>query len=332
MKIESLKIGNLTLGFPVIQAALSGYSDVSMRQIARKHGANFTLCEVMLDQFVLNVGKGKKSRLYLNAQEEEHPVGAQLMGTEPEMFVSAAKKMVETGFDLIDLNFACPVKKVLGRGRGGFFMSKPAEAVEIIDRVRSALPDSVPLTMKLRKGFDDSAESEDAFFEILEKGFRKGIAAVTLHGRTVRQKYLGESDWNFVSRVKKRIGNRILLGSGDLFSAETVRQRMTETGVDGVALARGAIGNPWLFGQIRALLEGKPLPPPPALHEQRETIQLHYDLSEAFYGPVRAAAEMRKFGVYYSRLHPDHELVRADFVASKTRSQWQLVLEKWYHV
>ena len=330
---EPLKIGPITLDFPVVQAALSGYSDAPMRKIARMHGARFTLCEVMLDQFVINVSKGSKSRFYLNVEDEEHPIGAQLMGVEPDTFCAAAKKMVDNGFDLIDLNFACPVRKVLGRGRGGYFMSKPDQAIEIINKVRDTIPDSIPLTMKLRKGFDDSPESEDAFYTILDAGFRLGIAAVTVHGRTVRQKYLGESDWNFLKKVKKHLGpDKIILGSGDLFSAETVTAKMRESGVDGVALARGAIGNPWLFDQVHAILQGKTVPPQPTLHEQRKVIQLHYELSENFYGPDRAAPEMRKFGVYYSRLHPHHEQVRDDFVKTKNQGDWTSTLEKWYIV
>lgn len=328
---KPLKIGPIPLDFPVIQAALSGYSDAPMRQIARMFGARFTLCEVMLDQFVINVSKGNKSRFYLNVEDDEHPIGAQLMGVEPESFCTAARKMVESGFDLIDLNFACPVRKVLGRGRGGYFMSQPEKALEIIEKVRAAIPDSVPLTMKLRKGLDDSPESEDAFYRILDSGFQLGIAAVTVHGRTVRQKYLGESDWDFLRQVKKHLDpDKVILGSGDLFSAETVMTRMRETGVDGIALARGAIGNPWLFTQVHAVLSGQPIPAPPTLREQREIILLHYELSEKFYGESRAASEMRKFGVYYSRLHPEHEKVRDDFVKTKNRKNWISVLEKWY--
>jgi len=326
-----MQIGPLILDFPVIQAALSGYSDAPMRRISRLFGAEFTLCEVMLDQFVLSVTKGNKARFYLGVDENDHPIGAQLMGCEPETFVLAARKMVDAGFDLVDLNFACPVKKVLGRARGGYFMAQPKKGVEIIDRVRCSLPDSIPLTMKLRKGFDDSVQSEDAFFEILDGGFEHGIAAVTVHGRTVKQRYTGESDWNFIARVKKHLGKRLLIGSGDLFDMETVQKRMRESGVDGVALARGIIGNPWLFTRVKAALDGKPIPPAPTLVEQREIILRHYDLSEAFYGSHRAAAEMRKFGVYYSKLHPNHEQVRADFVKTKNRDDWVHVLKKWYH-
>ncbi|MCL2346696.1 MAG: tRNA-dihydrouridine synthase family protein [Planctomycetaceae bacterium] len=328
--MSGLQIGCLNLKFPAIQAALSGYSDAPMRRISRLCGAEFTLCEVFLDQFVVNVSQGNKARLYLAVDGSDHPTGAQLMGSDPEMFVSASKKLVDSGFDLIDLNFACPVKKVLGRCRGGFLMTAPKKALEIVDRVRGTLSDRIPLTIKLRKGFDDSAGSEDRFFEILDGAFERGIAAATVHGRTVLQRYAGLSDWNFLAKVKRHAGKRLIFGSGDLFTAETVVQRMSETGVDGVALARGVIGNPWLFGQVRAALSGQPVPPMPTLAEQAEMILRHYDLSESLYGAHRSASDMRKFGVYYAKLHPNEIDVRTDFVKAKNRNDWLAILEKWY--
>ena len=138
----------LAIDFPVVQAPLSGYSDWPMRVIARRLGAAYTVCEVMLDQFILNVTKGRKAKRFLRVTDEEHPCGAQLMGAVPEEFPPAALKLVEAGFDVIDLNFACPVKKVLGRCRGGFLLSDPDTALAIVGRVRDALPPTVPLTVK----------------------------------------------------------------------------------------------------------------------------------------------------------------------------------------
>ena len=327
-----LTFDHLQLPFPVIQAALSGYSDAPMRQISRECGAEFTLCEVFLDQFVVNVSRGKKSKLYLALDDTDHPTGAQLMGSEPDMFVLAAKRLVEFGFDLIDLNFACPVKKVLGRCRGGYLMTDPPTALEIVERVRNAIPPNIPLTIKLRKGFDDSPQSEDRFFEILDGAFAWGIAAATVHGRTVLQRYTGLSDWDFLGRVKRHAGSRVILGSGDLFDAGTVVRRMKETGIDGVALARGIIGNPWLFRQVRAALAGEPVPPPPTLAEQHVVILRHYDLSETLYGAHRSVTDMRKFGVYYAKLHPQETAVRDAFVRVKNRDDWLAVLETWYQV
>ena len=325
-----LRFGPLYISFPAIQAALSGYSDAPMRRINRKLGAEFTLCEVLLDQFVVAVSR-RKAKLYMQVEADEHPVGAQLMGNEPEMFASAALRLVDAGFDLIDLNFACPVKKVLGRARGGYLMNDPQAAARIVQSVRQALPDTIPLTMKLRKGFDDSAESVRKFHEIVDRSLDLGIAGITLHGRTVKQRYTGLSDWDFVREVKERLVARNwahipLVGSGDLFTAETCVARMRETGVDGIALARGIIGNPWLFREVRALMEGQPVPVPPTIRQQRDILQEHYRLAEELYGAKRASTTMRGFGIRYSQLHPQAETVREAFV----RQPWNAVLEEWY--
>jgi tRNA-dihydrouridine synthase B len=324
-----LKLGPLRIDFPVIQAALSGYSDWPMRVIAKRLGAPYTICEVVLDQFVLNVTKGNKAKRLLRVTDEEHPCGAQLMGAMPEQFPAAALKLVELGFDAIDLNFACPVKKVLGRCRGGFLLSRPETALEIVARVRDALPQRVPVTVKMRRGIDDSSQSRDDFFAIFDGAYRVGAAAIIVHGRTVRQRYEGRSSRAFVREVKQQAGNKVVIGSGDLFTAGDCLAMFAETGVDGVSVARGAIGNPWIFRQIRALTEGSEIPPP-TLHEQREVIAEHYRLAEEIYGPRRCSAMMRKFGIKYSRLHPQAPLVRDAFISVKEPADWHAVLGKWY--
>ena len=331
--ISPLRLGTIEIRVPVIQAALSGYSDAPMRKIARQFGCEFALCEVMLDQFVVAVSK-RKSRLYF-ADSDEHPIGAQIMGSEPTQFVRAAQRLVDEGFDLIDLNFACPVKKVLGRQRGGYLMSDPKSALDIVSAVRANIPDAIPLTLKLRKGFDDLPESRVKFFEILDEAVDRGICGITIHGRTVRQRYEGESDWNFIREVKQRLlaSNRpdvSVIGSGDLFTAEVCVQRFVESGVNGLALARGIIGNPWLFQEVSALLCRKPKVMPPSLAEQREVLAEHFRLSVELYGERRAATTMRAFGVKYCLLHSCFDQVRQDFVKVKTAADWMRILEKWY--
>jgi nifR3 family TIM-barrel protein len=315
-----------------------------MRRIARRFGAAYTLCEVMLDEFVVNVTKGNKAKRFLRVGDDEHPCGAQLMGAVPETFPPAALKLVEAGFDVIDLNFGCPVKKVLGRCRGGFLLSDPPTALAIVARVRDALPADVPLTVKMRRGMDDSRESRDKFFEIFDGAFRLGAAAVTVHGRTVRQRYEGTSSREFLAEVKRYAGGKTVLGSGDLFTARDCLDMLRETGVDGVAVARGAIGNPWIFRQVRALAEGLTrgasladatratglASAPPSLLEQRAVIAEHYRLAEELYGPRRACRVMRKFGIKYAHLHPASREVRDAFVAVTEPADWRAVLDRWY--
>lgn len=327
--LPHLKIGSVDIGFPVVQAALSGYSDWPMRAVARRLGASYTLCEVLLDQFVVSVTRGNKAKKYLRVVNEDHPCGAQLMGSKPEDFPPAAAKLLDAGFDVIDLNFGCPVRKVLGRCRGGFLLSTPDVALEMVRRTRDFLPDRIPLTVKMRRGMDADAESLDNFYEIFDGSFACGAAAITVHGRTVRQRYEGRSSWEFLKEVKRHAGDKIVLGSGDLFTAQDCLDMIAQTGVDGVTVARGAIGNPWIFKHARALAEGKTLAPP-SLFEQREVIASHYQLADELYGPKKCSALMRKFGIKYARMHPNYLEVRAAFIAVKGPGTWREVLDRYY--
>ena len=329
--IAPLRIGNVEIGFPVVQAALSGYSDLPMRVIARRHGASYGICEVMLDQFLLALSKRQKTKHFLDIHPDEHPVGGQLMGAEPEQFSAGALKLVEAGFDIIDVNFGCPVKKVLGRCRGGFHLSQPDVAIEILRRTRDVVPDSIPVTVKMRRGIDDSPQSRDHFFAILDGAIAAGLSAATVHGRTVTQRYVGPSRQEFLSEVKRQVGDRIkILGSGDLFSATDCLRMLERTGIDGVTVARGAIGNPWIFQQARALSRGEPLPPPPTLRQQADVMREHFTLCEQTYPPGRAPLLMRKFCIKYSQSHPDHERVRLEMVKMKTREDFEAILQRHY--
>jgi nifR3 family TIM-barrel protein len=303
-----------------------------MRLIARRHGASYAICEVMLDQFLVTVkDHRKRNQHFLRISDDERPVGGQLMGAEPEQFAAGAKKLVAAGFDVIDINFGCPVKKVLGRCRGGFHLSQPGVALEIVRRTRDAVPPHIPVTVKMRRGIDDSPQSRERFFTILDGAFAAGVAAVTVHGRTVMQRYVGPSRWDFLAEVKRHVGpERTILGSGDLFTAQSCLDMLARTGVDGVTVARGAIGNPWVFSQCRALAAGLPLPPPPTLWEQRDVMLEHFALAQELYGEERAGSQMRKFGIKYAALHPQHLLVRESFTKVRNLADWRGVLAQWY--
>ena len=146
----------------------------------------------------------------------------------------------------------------------------------------------------------------------------------------MKQRYDGPSRWEFLRELKQLAGNRVVLGSGDLFTAQACLDMIRYTGVDGVTVARGAIGNPWIFSQARALAAGRPLPDPPTLHEQRDIIWEHYRLAEELYGAERCLPDMRKFAIKYARLHPDHLAVREDFCHVRQPGGWRDVLAKWY--
>ena len=299
-----------------------------MRRLARRYGAPYTINEVMLDRLVLQ--PGRKRREILNVADDDHPVGGQLMGANPDDFAPAAAAMAQAGYDVIDINFGCPVRKVLGRCRGGFLLSQPTIALDIIRRVHDAVGPTHPVTVKMRRGMDDSPESEASFFAILDGAFNIGVAAVTVHGRTVKQRYLGPSEWSFLAKVKEHVGNRVILGSGDLFSADACVRMIRETGVDGVTIARGCIGNPWIFQECRALWAGEALPPPPSIVDQREAIAGHWADMVAVYGEVPAARALRKFGIKYAEHHPCSRGVRDAFIAAQIAVDIQGVLDAWY--
>ncbi len=330
-QLEPLRIGPLEIGFPVVQAALSGYSDQPMRVMARRHGASYSLCEVMLDQFLLQLKDRKRTSHFLDIAPEEHPVGGQLMGADPVQFAEGAMKLVQAGFDVIDINFGCPVRKVLGRCRGGYHLSQPAVALEIVRRTRDIVPPQLPVTIKMRRGIDDTPQSRDNFFQILDGAFEAGVAAITVHGRTVEQRYMGPSRWEFLADVRRHVGtNRTILGSGDLFTPQAALDMIRQTGVNGVTIARGAIGNPWIFRQAKRLAEEGVLEDPPSLAEQREVILQHLELAGQLYGSRQAATLMRKFGIKYAASHPQFEQVRADFAQARELEGWRIVLDRWY--
>ena len=324
-----LKIGSVEIGSPFVQAALSGYSDLPMRTIAMRAGCKFTINEVVLDTFIMFTGKKNKRDLAMT--DEMHPVAGQLMGSNPEVFAEAADVMVRTGYDLIDINFGCPVKKVLGKCRGGYMLGHPDEALAIVKLVYDAVSDRVPVMVKMRRGMNDSTESERNFFEIFDGAFEIGVSAITVHGRTVEQRYKGPSNWEFLAKVKKHAGDRVVLGSGDLFAAGDCVRMMEQTGVDGVTIARGCIGNPWIFRECEALLAGRPQPDPPTIAEQRATITEHFRLAAEFYGDERAGRVMRKHCIRYASLHPSPKKVRRAFAEDvKTPADWQRVFDQFY--
>jgi tRNA-dihydrouridine synthase len=208
-------------------------------------------------------------------------------------------------------------------------LGQPAVALEIIRRTRDIVPAEIPVTVKMRRGIDDSGASRDQFFEILSRGFEHGLAAATIHGRTVVQRYLGPSRWSFLAEVKRAFPDHTILGSGDLFTASDCLRMLEETGIDGVTVARGAIANPWIFQQARALAAGKPLPLPPTTIEQRQVLERHWQLAEQLYG-ARTGPLLRKFGIKYAASHPHHLQVRPAFTQVRNWEDWKAVLDRWY--
>jgi tRNA-dihydrouridine synthase B len=321
-----LKIGSLILSVPFIQAPLSGYSDRAMRRLALDFGAPLTFSGVVLDKSAANPRVMRKKEF--RPSDDEHPVGAQILGIDPDTMAKAAVALQQAGYDIIDLNFACPAPKVLRRGRGGFLLNQPKKVIEIYDRVRDAV--TCPLTMKLRSGYDASSESLDNFHEIVSEAARRKIDALTIHNRRVLHKFTGQADYNLLAEIKRSYPDIIIIGSGDNFAAVTIIERIRQHQLDGVMIARGAVGNPWIYKSLNALWAGRPMPDPPGLIEQGEVMLRHFEMLSAILDARRCVGHFRKFMVQYCRLHPLRRQVQRELMAADTGQQLVAAIKKWY--
>ena len=323
---------------PFFQAGLAGYSDAAMRIVAREHGCPFCVTEALLDRTLISGGKGRRREdpeLLAQEYEEEscnlqdHPIAGQVIGMDPDEMAEGASILVGLGYDVIDVNLACPPKRVRRRNRGGYFLSSPAEGVEILAAVREVVPDEIPTTLKLRRGFDDTNESVEHFYTIFDGAVEHEYLWATVHGRSVEQRYNGPSRWEFLTELVKERPEAIVFGSGDIWNAEDIFKMMEQTGVHGVSVARGCIGNPWIFAQARALMEGNELKTP-TIKEQHHALLRHFELCTNLHGEQAASRLMRKFGISFSRFHPNAEEVRKKFINIHSAGEWRGVLDTYY--
>jgi tRNA-dihydrouridine synthase B len=323
------RIGPIELASPFCQAGLAGYSDRAMRVVARRRGCAYAVTEALLDVILCNGGQGLRHSIDIN--DEDHPVAGQIIGSEAETMSHAAQLLAEAGYDVVDLNFACPVKKIKNKARGGHMLSDIARADSIMQAVRKTLGDDFPLTLSLRRGYDDSAESLDRLHQILQTAWKLGFAAARVHGRTVEQKYIGRAHWPILADIKREYPGHTILGSGDVFTAEDAVRMLHETGVNIVWIARGAIGNPWIFDQARQLLQNpNSTISPPTIAEQRHALTEHFCMAMEIHGEQLAGRRMRKMGIKYSRFHPQGLEVKREFIEVHSLPDWQNVLERWY--
>jgi len=307
-----------------VLAPLAGYTDLPYRLICREFGAPYCSTEMMLDRQMLLPGRLRRRLVHLD--EADHPVAGQIIGSDPSVMASAAADLCGSGFDVVDVNFACPVRKVLARRRGGHLLRDPERAEAILRAVAAAV--GRPFTVKLRTAFDADS-GPGAFWRIVEAAFDAGAAAVCVHARTVAQRYTGLADWAFLAEVKRRFAARTVIGSGDVTGPDAAVEMIRTTGADGAAFARAAIGNPWVFRHLRDRLTGRE-PRPPGLAEQRDVMQRQFEHTVALYGPRRGPRRMTKFGIKYARLHPTPAKARAAFAAARGPDGFRRVLDTFY--
>ncbi len=336
------RVTALAPGFdaPFFQAGLAGFSDAAMRIVARRHGAPYCVTEAMLDRFLLDLeptkAAGRSSRDdpnhlrgVLGSEADDHPIAGQLMGSEPDEMAAAATHLVELGYDTIDVNFACPVKKISRKHRGGHFLSAPFEATEVLQAVRDVVPDTISTTVKLRRAYDETDEMAYAFEVIFDRAYEIGYSWATVHCRTVQQKYKGPSRWTSLAALTERYPDRLIFGSGDIWTAEDIFAMLDVTGVHAVSVARGAIGNPWIFEHARDLMAGR-IPVEPTAAVQRAVLLEHLELSVALYGEWLAPRFMRKFVAKFVERHPDAKRVKRELVGCAEVAEWRATIDRNY--
>lgn len=329
---------------PFFQAGLAGYSDGAMRLIARRHGCPYCVSEALLDLTLINGGKGRtREDPDLLAAEcgtgdpgdnvaagiDDHPIAGQIMGTEPDTMAKGAAILVAMNHDVIDVNFACPVKKIKKANRGGHFLTAPDQAVEVLKAVREAVPEHIPTTVKLRRAWDDTPAMARNFERVFSAAYELGYAWATVHCRTVQQRYKGPARWSFLTDLVQRHPEKIIMGSGDVWTVHDIFAMLETTGVHAVAVARGCIGNPWIFRQARQVMAGQH-PTKPSIQEQRQVLLEHCELAARLHGDRVAARTMRKFGIKFAAHHPHPETVKSRFIRCKSMAEWRAVLDAYY--
>ena len=232
-------------------------------------------------------------------------------------------------FATIDVNLACPGEKIDRKQRGGHWLRQPGGAIGLLKAVREAVPEHVPCTVKLRRAYDDTSEMARNFERVFNASYELGYAWATVHARTVEQKYLGPSRWTFLKDLCERHRDKVVFGSGDVWDVHDIFRMMSYAGVTGVSVARGCIGNPWIFRQARQMIAGE-RPAEPTLAEQRGVLLEHFRLSVALNGEQTGGRMMRKFAIKFARHHPDADGVKAAMCRVSTLEEWTGALERFY--
>ena len=301
--IKTLKIGDVSLKNNLILAPMAGVTDLPFRLLCKEQGAGL-LCMEMVSAKAIYFNN-KNTEELLNIDDREPPVSLQLFGSDPDIISEMAKKIEDRPFSILDINMGCPVPKVAGNGEGSALMKNPKLVEEIVSKTAKAI--KKPVTVKIRKGFDDAHVNAVEIARIAESA---GAAAVAVHGRTREQYYSGKADWDIIRQVKEAVKIPVI-GNGDVTSPESARQLMETTGCDGIMIGRGAQGNPWIFRQILHWMETGEEEPKPNLEEVKAMILRHARMLVDYKRAYTSIREMRKHVAWYTAGYPNSAKLRA---------------------
>jgi len=289
-----MKIGSIDFKNNVFMAPMAGITDMAFRTICRELGAGLVYTEMIVAKGIYY--KNSRTRKMLEVDDREKPVGMQVFGNDPDIIAEVCAEF-GTGDDicLVDINMGCPVPKIVRNGEGAALMREPELAAKIVSGLKKKI--SKPVTVKIRKGYTQKEINAVEFARAMEDA---GADAVTVHGRTRNQMFKGDADWDIIRQVKENVKIPVI-GNGDIFDPEDAVRMMQQTGCDGVMVARGALGNPWIFRQIRQLLDGKDMEYP-SPQEKADMFMEHLKRALPCHGEKVACLRMQKHIKYYSRM------------------------------
>ena len=292
-----VSIGGIPIETPLALGPMAGVTDLAFRAICREQGAGLTCTEMVSAKALCY--QDKKTIPLLQMGEDEHPAAAQIFGSDPVCMQEGAAIAAEiSGADIIDINMGCPVPKVANSGDGSGLMRDPDKAVKVLEAVvRGA---GCPVTVKFRLGWDKGSINCVEFARAMEAA---GAAAVAVHGRTRAQMYAGRANWDYIREVKQAVKIPVI-ANGDVFKGEDAPRILKYTGADMAMIGRGVFGNPWIFAQCKAALEGRPIPPLPPLSERCDTAVRQFELAAANKGEKIACLEARRQYAWYLKRVP----------------------------
>ena len=287
-----MKIGNIEIENCLALGPMAGVTDLPFRLLCKEMGCNMLYTEMVSAKAILY--KNKNTKELLNIDKNEHPVGVQLFGSDPDIMAQIAAQVEEGECDFIDINMGCPVPKIVNNGEGSALLKQPKLVEEILTKMVKAV--NKPVTVKIRKGFENGTVYAVEIAKIAESC---GVSAIAVHGRTREQYYSGKADWDVIKDVKKAVKSPVI-GNGDIFSAEDAKAMKEYTGCDGLMVARGARGNPWIFREIKEYLENGNVIDKPTINDIREMIIRHAKMLVNYKGEYTGIREMRKHIAWYT--------------------------------
>ncbi len=316
--MAELKIGNVTVPGIVALGPMAGVTDLPFRMLCKECGADLIYTEMVSAKGIMY--QNKNTEALLRVEQAERPVALQLFGEDADILAEQAKRIEEREFDILDINMGCPVPKVVNNGEGSALLKTPEKVGEIVSKVSRAI--KKPVTIKIRKGFGKEDANAPEIAKIAEAA---GAAAIAVHGRTREQYYSGTADWEIIRQVKEAV--RIpVIGNGDIVTPEDAKRMLEETGCDGIMVARGAQGNPWLFGQIKSYLENGTKQEPPDLDTVIAMLLRHAALHMDYVGEFAGIREMRKHVAWYMSGYPKSAKLRGAVNEVESMEQLEALL------